>query len=371
MSPDGRRSDCKIRSVVRLIGVLLLVLAALAAAGPRPALATRSSCDLYAAPGGEDSVGPFGRVGAPGFGRLGSVAAPFGSVQKLVKSLSAGQTGCLREGVYASAGRLDFSHGGSRDAPLTLASFPGEVARLAYGTVHVFPRANHVTLRDLEIDGSANPDVTVWVEGSDVLLEGNSIGNANLGMSCLIIGDDATVTVSSNRFGGCGRYADGNQDHAVYAAHTRALHVVDNVFWGTAGWAIHLYPDAQRSVITHNVIDDGTGGGVIFAGDDSHASGKNIVRHNILTDATSAYLLQSSWGRPIGSGNRASANCLRGGRLGEVGPQIGFSATGNLNADPRYVDPAHHDYRLARGSPCLRLVGYDTAAKLDARRVQQ
>jgi hypothetical protein len=226
-----------------------------------------------------------------------------------------------------------------------------------------------VTLRGLEIDGSANPDVTVWVQGSDVLLEDNSIGNANLGMSCLIIGDDATVTVRSNRFGGCGRYEDGNQDHAVYAAHTRALQVVDNLFWGTAGWAIHLYPDAQRSVIAHNVIDDG-GGGVIFAGDASHASGGNIVRRNILTDATSGYLLQSSWGRPVGSGNSASANCLYGARVREVGPQVGFSATGNLNADPRYVDPAHHDYRLARSSPCLRLVGYDTAAKLDARPVQ-
>jgi hypothetical protein len=29
-----------------------------------------------------------------------------------------------------------------------------------------------------------------------------------------------------------------------------------------------------------------------------------------------------------------------------------------------YVNPAAHDYRLQSGSPCLAVVGYDTAARL-------
>jgi hypothetical protein len=182
-------------------------------------------------------------------------------------------------------------------------------------------------------------------------------------MSCLIVGKNATITVTANVFDDCGRYADGNQDHAIYAAHTRDATIVDNVFWGASGWAIHLYPNAQRTLVAHNVIDD-DGGGVIFAGDGSTASSDNTVRQNIITNATAQYLLQSSWGGPVGTGNLASQNCLSQGHLGDIGPQNGFSATANATADPDYLDAADHDYRLAPDSPCLAVVGYDTAAKL-------
>jgi hypothetical protein len=341
----------------------VLVLSLVGAGAARPAAA--APCDKYAAPTGYDSDSDFlfGPLSSPGLGSPGSLGAPFASPQRLVDSLSAGQTGCLRGGTYAGRGRLNFSHGGRSGAPVTLASFPGERARLVYGTVHVVAGSDYVTLRDLDIDGSSNPDVTVWVEGNHAVVQGNRIGNANAGMSCLIVGRNATITVAANVFGDCGRYADGNQDHAIYAAHTSDATIVDNVFWGASGWAIHLYPDAQRTVVTHNVID-GDGGGVIFGGDGSTASSDNTVQQNIIADATAQYLLQSSWGGPVGTGNLASQNCLSQGHLGDIGPQNGFSATANATADPGYLDAADHDYRLAPDSPCLAVVGYDTAAKL-------
>jgi Right handed beta helix region len=330
----------------------VLVLGCLASWGLLVGPAAAGGCNLYAAPNGSDAAS-------------GSLGAPFASPQRLVDSLSAGQTGCLRGGTYAGRGRLNVSHGGRSGAPLTLTSFPGESARLVYGTVHVVAGSNYVTLRDLDIDGSSNPDVTVWVEGDHAAVEGNRIGNANAGMSCLIVGQDATITVTENVFGDCGRYADGNQDHAIYAAHTRDATIVDNVFWGASGWAIHLYPDAQHTLVAHNVIDD-DGGGVIFAGDGSTASSDNTVQQNIITNATAQYLLQSSFGGPAGTGNLASQNCLSQGHLGDIGPQNGFSATANATADPDYLNAADHDYRLAPDSPCLAVVGYDTAAKLTA-----
>jgi hypothetical protein len=344
-----------------LLFVLVLSLVRVDAARP----AAAAACDMYAAPTGYDSESDalFRPLSIPGFGRPGSFGAPFASPQKLVDSLSAGQTGCLRGGTYVGRGRLNFSRGGRSGAPLTLASFPGESARLLYATVHVEAGSDYVTLRDLDIDGSSNPDVTVWVEGNHSVVQGNRIGNANAGMSCLIVGENATITVTANVFHDCGRYADGNQDHAIYAAHTRDATIVDNVFWGASGWAIHLYPDARRTLVAHNVIDD-DGGGVIFAGDGSTASSDNTVQQNIITNATAQYLLQSSWAGPVGTGNLASQNCLSQGRLGDIGPESGFSATANATADPDYLDAADHDYRLAPDSPCLAVVGYDTAAKL-------
>jgi hypothetical protein len=103
---------------------------------------------------------------------------------------------------------------------------------------------------------------------------------------------------------------------------------------------------------------------VIFAGDGSTGSSDNTVQQNIITNATAQYLLQSSWAGPVGTGNLASQNCLSQGHLGDIGPQNGFSATANATADPDYLDAADHDYRLAPDSPCLAVVGYDTAAKL-------
>jgi hypothetical protein len=36
----------------------------------------------------------------------------------------------------------------------------------------------------------------------------------------------------------------------------------------------------------------------------------------------------------------------------------------NVVVDPRFVDRARRDYRLAADSACLAVVGYDTAARI-------
>src|SRR5918997_4624198 len=51
-------------------------------------MAETVACDRYAATDGSDAA-------------KGNKAAPFGTVQRLIDSLSAGQVGCLRGGVYA------------------------------------------------------------------------------------------------------------------------------------------------------------------------------------------------------------------------------------------------------------------------------
>lgn len=71
------------------------------------------------------------------------------------------------------------------------------------------------------------------------------------------------------------------------------------------------------------------------------------------------------WGGPLGSGNVARYNCVINRKLGNISTSDGgFTSTGNQVADPEYLDRTNHDYRMGTDSPCLQLVGYDTAAKL-------
>jgi hypothetical protein len=54
-------------------------------------------------------------------------------------------------------------------------------------------------------------------------------------------------------------------------------------------------------------------------------------------------------------GNTTSAEGMIAGTLSVSYSNIegGWTGTGNLNADPKFVDPANGDYHLGVGSPCI------------------
>src|SRR6185437_404723 len=99
--------------------------------------AVRTACTLVAAPNGSDF-------------NPGTVAAPFQTAQKLVSSLRAGQTGCLRAGTYTES--VTFRTGGSAAAPITLTAYPAETATIV-GRVYVAEGADYTTVTGLDLDG--------------------------------------------------------------------------------------------------------------------------------------------------------------------------------------------------------------------------
>jgi len=316
---------------------------------------TSVTCDRIAAPNGSDSSS-------------GTLAAPFQTAQKLASSLSAGQTGCLRAGTYSSSGQyvLDLSTGG-----LHISSYPGERAKL-FGVVHVRSGASSTKLSALAFEGNGTMN-TIKIYAPDVVVEDSDITNVGRGPSCLMLGNNSgagqatRVVVRRNRFHDCGSTTNGNKDHAIYAENVTSGQIVGNVFWNSAAYAIQLYPNAQGTLFAHNVIDGDSPsirGGIVFGGDTSYASSNNLVEYNVVAYAASANII-SNWSGAVGTGNVARNNCVWAGSDGNVDTSGGgFSASDNLAVDPRFLDRSKRDYRLASGSACLKVVGYDAAALL-------
>jgi hypothetical protein len=313
--------------------------------------ATPVSCSLYASPSGSDSSGD------------GSQANPFQTAQHLVSALTPGHTGCLTSGTYTDSPGLSFEHGGSAGSPITLASAPGQTATLAGGYVYIPTGSNYVTLENLNIDGSATTQVSVQIFGSEVSMIGNDITNHAQHNSCIIMGYPgdtpypANTLVENNVIHQCGNRTDGNQDHAIYFSQSIDATVTNNVIWGTAAFALHLYPDAQGNQVTHNVID-ANGYGAIFAGAADSTSNDNTVAYNVITNSTVGMGVQQSWGSTVGKGNTFAHNCLSNNAGGNIEAPDGYSASDNVTAAPDYVNAVAHSYGLPRSSRCLAVVGY-------------
>ena len=160
--------------------------------------------------------------------------------------------------------------------------------------------------------------------------------------------------IADNVIHECGNRADGAQDHAIYFDNSANALVTSNVIWGTAGYAIHLYQNAQGTQILKNVIDH-NGFGVIFAGSSEFASSDNTVAGNLITNTTSGYDVTSWWSAAAGTRNVLRENCIYRGRLGTIDKlDGGFTAFRNVIANARYVDAQATQVRAESEQP-LRL----------------
>ena len=337
------------RGLLTLITTLLVAAAGATAGASEPGAA--SSCARYAAPGGSDSA-------------AGTASAPLRSAARLVASLSPGETGCLRSGVYASNDEIKISTPG-----IMLTSAPGERGRIV-GRIWVAKGADGVTVEELDLDGRNSRDLpSPTVNAHDTVWRGNSVTNGHAGVSCFNLGHNTwghadRTLIEGNRIHDCGRLPATNQDHGIYAARTVGTVIKDNWIYSNADRGVQLYPNADRTVVTGNVID-GNGQGVIFGGDSSSASDHNVVEGNVITSSTIRWNVEDHWPGPRGTGNVARRNCVwtsRGSYRGApdgsgIEPEAsGFAATGNVVAKPGFVDPLKRDLTLTAGSRCAEML---------------
>ena len=134
----------------------------------------------------------------------------------------------------------------------------------------------------------------------------------------------AHTVVERNRIHDCG--SRGKLAHLIYVTNSRGAVIRANLLVDNqGGWAVHLYPNADGTLVERNVIDSNQGG-VIFAGDGNVASDRNVVRENVITNSAPRWNIEGSWsGGPEGQGNVAQRNCLyssgRGNALGDRVPE--------------------------------------------------
>jgi parallel beta-helix repeat protein len=305
-------------------------------------------CDLLAATGGSDD-GP------------GTLAQPFATVGRLADALHAGQTGCVRGGVYSQD--VTVTNTGSPSAPITLTSYPGERATLI-GRLWIHQGADYVTVANMNLNGRNTGDLpSPDINAAHVTFTGNDVTDEHTAI-CFDVGSDTTygratdTVIQRNRVHDCGALPAANHDHGIYVESATGARILENVIYGNADRGIQLYPDAQQTTIEHNIID-ANGEGIIFSGDFGAASSKNTVAHNLITNATLREDVESWYpaGNPAGRENAVTDNCVWGSAKGtiETAP-TGFTATGNTIANPRYAGAASGDYRIDSTSPCAALL---------------
>jgi Right handed beta helix region len=279
-----------------------------------------------------------------------------GTVQRFVRTLRPGETGCLHRGTYT--GRVKISRKGAPGRPITLQSFPGESARIV-GRVWLTRRSAHVLVRRLYLDGRNRGGLpSPTINGRNIRFENNDVTNHRTGI-CFILGHDAygtarQVTIRRNRIHDCGRLPATNLHQGIYVSVARDTRVVGNWITENADQGIQLFPDARHTYVAGNVIDS-NGEGIIFGGGERKAASDSLVEGNVISNSKLRENVESHFEGPIGSDNVVRANCVGGGIRdvgtgGIIDPPVGFEPVENVVAIPAFRGPG--DYRLRPDTPC-------------------
>ena len=338
------------------IAPLRRLLAAGLAVGATLALAPAASaatCSKVASPSGSDAA-------------AGTEQAPYRSAMKLASSLRSGETGCLRAGSYAGGATF-------RSAGVTFRNYPGEKATVL-GQVWVTRAAPNTTVEGLYLNSAASSEPSPMINAPDATFRHNDVTNEHRDI-CFLIGDDGTwgradrAVIEKNRIHNCGKLPATNFHHGIYVEGTTGTRIEGNWIYDNADWGVHLYPDAQNTVVRGNMID-GNGKSVLIAGENGKAPNGNVLEGNVTSNPKLRFNFEAWWptGNPVPRDNVVRRNCLKAGardddRNGGIDLSVAFTASGNPEvADPGFSDRGAKDFRLQKGSACRGVFAGDPEA---------
>jgi hypothetical protein len=269
------------------------------------------------------------------------------------------------------------SHGVA-GAPVTITSTDPARPATIFGRVVTETGADWITFSHLKFKwnealGIGLPQITVGSQHTSWTYDDVENHNTTIcfnTIASLLYGTAYHTLIDHDRIHDCGGplpytspTSNGYTSHGVYAIGYETI-VTNNYLYHESNRGVQLR-GSHGAVVEHNIIDD-NGSGIVFG--DLGAS-NNEVAYNIITNSTkginrccNVYGVFSWWGfGPVGTGNTFHNNCMYGNAQGNIDTSGGgFTASNNVTADPRYVEPAAHNYKLQASSPCLGY-GPDTA----------
>jgi hypothetical protein len=286
-----------------------------------------NGCHLWAASYGNDS-------------NPGSQASPFRTAAKLTASLAAGQWGCLAAGETFTE-NVVVSISGDAKHPITLTSGPGPRAMLR-GSIIIDAPATYFRLFRISIQGQPGQKTpVVEVRADDFAffksdLTGGPAMQSNVG-ACLAINGANRVIIDADAIHNCGR-ATSLLAPAIQVTRGGATTISNNFIYDNGGDGVGLGPDAQKAVVTRNVIFDNDSG-VYLTGDVNTASSGVRITNNVISDST-RFGVHSGYapGSRVGNKNLVARNCIwkAGQKALAPDPLSAFKATANIFTDPRF-----------------------------------
>jgi hypothetical protein len=341
-------------------------------------------CNLFAAPDGSDSY-------------VGSQAAPFRSLSRLVSSLKAGQTGCLQSGqTFDSGGNVtleSYEAHGEEGKPVTITSTnPGEPATITHSLAFEHG-VNYLTFTHVNFNWSVPKPWVCWnaegdivsgevVSGPGKCTAGSSYGESAVQIAiggkddsltydeitnddtniCIIGGNRAEgAVIEHDRIHNCGPTVESAQSgfpipneepgwhsHGVYDLGHGTI-IKNDYIYDNSRDGVLLYGGGEGAIVEHNVLDH-NGAGIWFGDDNNDRAALNIITNSTSPRGVDDYGIGSY---KSGSGNVASDNCLDGNLSGEI-EGGGFTLSNNkTDTNPLYVNTEQHQYTLQADSPCL------------------
>jgi Right handed beta helix region len=321
------------------------------ATGLPPQLAQSRGKAYYVASNGNDS-GP------------GTLARPWRSITKAVRTLRPGQRALVRRGLYRE--NVQLSRPGTAAQPITLAAYRGERPVISHSSGPLEIDTGYWRVRGFVLERARGTSSTnVYFESGAHHVE-LSASDVRFSQDQGIFSEEEThhLQILGNRIhdNGLGHVSGQHQSHGIYLQGR--LHVAANnlVFAHPFGFGIQVYDQNSRSIIVNNTVTGAAHSGIVVGGE---GGVDNItIRNNILA-FNAKYGVQTDSDCPRGP-VLIDANVIYGNGDGPV--QRGCSQLrvgANVLADPRFAARGRRDFRLGRGSPAVDRARRDFAPRTD------
>jgi hypothetical protein len=304
------------------------------------------ACDSTGSPPSTGGSGAFN----PGVGKAATcnrTLAPGGNVESFANSLSGGQTGCLRAGIYTADNDIELNGSGG----WKLAGYAGEraVVRGSFDFNSV-----DAELEGFAIDGSYSPLTSEnnrinteqsvnFRDSSGAVLDSMDIQNrrsADLSGTCIFGGTSNNALIAYSHIHKCGELPNTNREHGVYVANSTEMTIEHSWFSDIADRAISHHSNVVGSQVNGVVVNSQNGAPAV-----SYTTARNTLVENSVLSSDSPEIRYNG-----GSGNVVRNVCAAAYETGS-----GISYSNMVQATPTFSG-----FKVTGPSGCLAKLPADS-----------